>query len=96
MVPYVSCLVGNKCLTVDNIALNEWTDIEVSQRVDGESYRWSVKVYNQVIGSEVNTYPRVFENVKVFVSDKHHTNAQGTVKNIVIQGRKRQIHSYSI
>ena len=66
------------------LKLGKWTEIEISQRKDGNSYLFTIKVAGVVVKSMVNNNARSFNNVKVFTSDPWFSAAQGSIRNLII------------
>ena len=77
-------LKGNECHDESVIKVGKWTEIEISQREDGNSYRYTIKVAGVVVKSMVNNNARSFNNVKVYTSDPWFRAAQGSIRNLII------------
>ena len=57
----------------------QWTTVEITQREEGDSYRYTVKVRGVNIGSVINKQAREFTNVKVFGADNWYNAAKGRI-----------------
>ena len=76
---------GNYCYNSGaTVARGQWTTMEISQRPEGSSYRYTVTVGGDILGSVINAQPRTFFNVKVFSADNWYNAAQGSIRNLVI------------
>ena len=70
--------------TPKNIPLNKWTDVEISQRLDGSAYRYTVKVNGAVLGTVINKVAKEFSNVKVFTGDNFYNNQPGYIRALTV------------
>ena len=66
------------------ISRNQWTAIEINQRQEDDSYKYEVKINDVSLGSIKNEKPRKFYNVKVFGAGGWFNEAEGSMKNLVI------------
>ena len=58
---------GNYCFNSGVVVpKGQWTTVEITQKLEGSHYRYTVKIGNNQIGSVINTQPREFTNVRVY------------------------------
>ena len=69
------------------IPLNQWTTVEISQRLDGGSYIYRVKVNGTAVPApfKINSGPTTWSNVKVYGSNNWNNAAEGVMRNLVIE-----------
>ena len=85
--------VGNFCYnSAVTIPLDQWTSVEISQRPEGASYRYEVKINGKRLGSSINNKARTWPNVKVYVADKWYPAAPGSMRNLVIATKGESFH----
>ena len=70
--------------TPKNIRRGVWTDVEISQRLDGSAYRYTVKVNGAVLGTVINKVAKEFSNVKVFTGDNFYNNQPGYIRALTV------------
>ena len=76
---------GNHCTDTGNgIPRGQWTDVEITQRPDGNRFRYQVKVGGKIFDNRINTAPREFQNVKVYSADNWYTAGKANIRNLVI------------
>jgi len=76
---------GNYVVNTQNIVKRGvWTCVEISQRTEGSSYRYTVKVGGKVIHSVINKNPKEFKNVQVYIADNFHNAQPGHIRDIFI------------
>lgn len=64
--------------------LNQWTTVDVEQKVDGDKYMSTFKVGGIEVFSVDNLGPTVFPNVKVYVSNPWDSAQPGKLRNLFI------------
>ena len=64
--------------------VDTWTQVEIAQRKDGTAHTFVVTIGSVEVWSLRNTSPRVFNNVKVFVSDDFYPPVPGIIRNLNI------------
>ena len=76
---------GNHCVNPPTaLPINTWTAVEITQRPEGNSFRYQVKVGGKVYGNLINTLPKEFTNVKVYSADNWYIEAKAVIRNLVI------------
>ncbi|XP_065671442.1 uncharacterized protein LOC100209097 isoform X2 [Hydra vulgaris] len=70
--------------TKSSLPLNEWSKIEILQRLQFSVYVFEVRLYENVVFTINNNDARDFKNVKVYVSDPWYNAQPGLVKNLKI------------
>ncbi|XP_065640122.1 uncharacterized protein LOC100209097 isoform X1 [Hydra vulgaris] len=70
--------------TKSSLPLNEWSKIEILQRLQFSVYVFEVRLNEKVVFTINNNDARDFKNVKVYVSDPWYNAQPGLVKNIKI------------
>ncbi|XP_065654787.1 uncharacterized protein LOC136081401 [Hydra vulgaris] len=82
-----SAINGNKnyfFTTTSSLPLNQWSKIEVSQRLDYSEYVYEVSLNGNIIFTVRNIDAREFKNVKVYLGDEWYSTQAGSVKSLKI------------
>ena len=66
-------------------AVGNWTQIEVSQSLQGEDYIYNVHLGGEEVFSLKNTRPRDFYDVKVFAGSLSSPPLDGSIRNLKIE-----------
>ena len=66
------------------LPIGTWTQVEISQRKEGNKYKYRVKMGSRVLWELDNTKARVFNDVKVYVSDDFYPPVPGIIRNVII------------
>nr|XP_047137903.1 uncharacterized protein LOC100212432 [Hydra vulgaris] len=82
----------NLCKDTNPIQIDKWSTIKVTQQFSEGSYVYSIYINGENIFSTINTDPRNFENVKVFMADPWHNAQNGFVRNLrIINGNEGKL-----
>ena len=65
------------------IDLQKWYHIEIEQKWKYEKVFYIIMVNAEEIHSVVNTYPKYYDNVKVFAGNNFHPPANGSYRNLI-------------
>ncbi|XP_065679570.1 uncharacterized protein LOC101235088 isoform X2 [Hydra vulgaris] len=82
-----SAINGNKnyfFTTTSSLPLNQWSKIEICQRLDYSVYVYEVSLNGNIIFTVRNNDARDFQNVKVYLGDQWYSAQTGSVKNLKI------------
>ena len=81
----ITCSVSgqSKHFVVEKVPIRTWTKIKVQQNITTAGFLYSIWVNDQEMYNVINTDPRIFDNVKVFVSN-WASQQQGQIRNLVI------------
>ena len=84
-----SAVDGNRdyATSIDPIQLNKWVIINVSQTKIENDFQYVVEVNGKVMRTVMNTNPRQFENVKIYISDPWYPAFPGYVRNVYLKGK---------
>ena len=74
----------NRYFDTKPLALNEWTNVEISQRLERNVYIYRIKINREVVFTEKNQQAKSFENVQVYASDPWYPVQDGSVKDLFI------------
>ena len=66
--------------------LNQWTSIDISQRLEDTSYMYRIVINDIQVLEVENSEPREFSDVKVFVSSDWRKPVEGLVRNLFVEG----------
>ena len=81
----------NRYFDTKPLALKQWTNVEISQRLEGNVYIYRIKINGEVVFTEKNEQPKSFENVKVYASDPWYPAQDGSIKDLyIIHGEPRE------
>ena len=73
------------------LALNQWTNVEISHLKEGDSYLYTVKLNGETVILQENAVAKSFKNVKVYTSDPWHSAPDSLIKNFhIINGPLRK------
>ena len=72
---------SNRYFDTKPLALNEWTNVEISQRLEGNVYMYRIRINGEVVFTEKNEQPKSFENVQVYASDPWYSVQDGSLKD---------------
>ena len=78
---------GNHLFDTDFLVpVSQWTTVLISQLPDliDNQYRYTIKVANVQVYSLVNSNPREFQHVQVFISSPWSDPAQGRIRKLTI------------
>ncbi|XP_065646556.1 uncharacterized protein LOC136076847 [Hydra vulgaris] len=75
----------NKLIHLDELPLNVWTNVVISQQLVGTKYVFTIDLNQINVFSEINKKPKKFEKVKVFASDPWSAAHDGSIKNLVLE-----------
>ena len=67
------------------LGLEKWHRMKISQTFSGDTYVFSVLLNGELDHSSVNTIPRTYTDVKVYISDPWFPNLRGFVRNLSIE-----------
>ena len=62
--------------------LNEWLQINVTQLREENGFNYSIVFDGKLVHSVINTQPKAFSNVKVYVSDPWYAPIDGFVRSL--------------
>ena len=72
--------------TKRGLPLNRWVSLKVTQRqVKGGRFRYTIYVNGRQVFTIINTKPRNFRNVKVYVSDPWYPAANGVIRRLIFK-----------
>ena len=77
----------NRYFDTKPLALKQWTNVEISQRLEGSIYIYAIKLNGEAVFTEKNEQPRSFENVNVYASDPWYPVQDGSIKNLFVINR---------
>ena len=81
---------GNQYFDTQPLAVMQWTNVEISQRLEESVYVYAIKLNGVKVFSEQNLQAKSFENVKVFASDPWYPVQDGSIKDLfIINGQSR-------
>ena len=66
--------------------LNSWVKVNVSQFNTADGYVYKVEVDNTEVRKVINTEPREFHDVKVYISGGTEKTPPGDIRNLIIKG----------
>ena len=69
----------------DVLSLNQWTRIEVCQQKINGDFIYSISIGGKELHSVVNSQPKEFTEVKVYVSSPWFTAQPGAISKLIIQ-----------
>ncbi|XP_047137853.1 uncharacterized protein LOC100198704 isoform X2 [Hydra vulgaris] len=72
---------ANRYFDTKPLALNEWTNVEISQKLEESVYIYIIKINGESVFAEENTQPKSFEDVKVYASDPWYPVQDGSIKD---------------
>ena len=75
---------SNYCYSSQNVKKGVWCELEISQRLVGSKYIYSVKVGDAEAFSVFNNNAKEFENVKVYVANPWGASQPGNIRNLFI------------
>ncbi|XP_065656181.1 uncharacterized protein LOC100198541 [Hydra vulgaris] len=79
----------NRCKNTYPLQSNKWHSIKILQTSYKGKYVYRVFINGKSVISEINNYARVFEEVKVYVSDPWYAPQSGFIKNLkIVNGNK--------
>ncbi|XP_065656161.1 uncharacterized protein LOC100212432 isoform X5 [Hydra vulgaris] len=82
----------NLCKDTNPIQIDKWSTVKVAQQFSEGSYVYSIYINGENIFSTINTDPRNFENVKVFMADPWYNAQNGFVRNLrIINGNEGKL-----
>ncbi|XP_065672703.1 uncharacterized protein LOC105845300 isoform X5 [Hydra vulgaris] len=70
------------------VTLNEWSHIEISQLLENNIYKYSIKLNGEEVFAEENKEPKSFNNVMVYTSDPWYPAQNGSIKDLTIVNGK--------
>lgn len=84
-----SSVNGNKGWAYNAVQppLDVWTNIAVSQTLEGGKYMYRITIGDQVVRTVENTQPLELQGVKVYASDPWFETQPGYIRNLVIETR---------
>ncbi|XP_066912179.1 uncharacterized protein [Clytia hemisphaerica] len=72
----------NYWVNLITLTLNQWVAMEIKQIKEGEKYYFIVNVDGQEVEKVENTKPRIFSDVKVYLSDDLFDPAKARIQNL--------------
>ena len=75
---------ANYCFTSPNVKKGAWCEVEISQRLVGSKYKYSVKVDGAEVHSVINNNEKKFKNVKVYAGNPWSASQPGNIRNLFI------------
>ncbi|XP_065662137.1 uncharacterized protein LOC100207579 isoform X3 [Hydra vulgaris] len=66
------------------IEKNQWSNIEISQILEGSLYIYKIRINGVVVYSVTNNQSQSFDNVKVYVSNPWYDAQDGSIKNLFV------------
>ena len=74
-----------KFTTPDDIPMNEWTRVEISQlRQPDGVYQLTIRIGGIIVLQKTNTDPKEFSDVKVYTGDNFYKPADAKIANLMI------------
>ena len=70
--------------------LRNWTQIEVSQSLQGEDYIYAINIGGNQVFSSKNSRPRDFYDVRVFSASPSSSTLAGSIRHLKIEIRKKR------
>ena len=70
-------------------ALRNWTEIEVSQRLQGEDYIYAINIGGNQVFSSKNSRPRDFYDVRVFTASPSSSALAGSIRHLKIEIKEK-------
>ena len=77
----------NYCYDSKRFNANNWIKVQVEQKMINNKYYYSITLNDATVYSIINSQPRVFHNMKLYVSDPWYSTMSGNIKNLVIRTR---------
>ncbi|XP_065672701.1 uncharacterized protein LOC105845300 isoform X3 [Hydra vulgaris] len=78
----------NRVFKTEPVTLNEWSHIEISQLLENNIYKYSIKLNGEEVFAEENREPKSFNNVMVYASDPWYPAQDGFIKDLTILNGK--------
>ena len=78
----------NYSIETNSLALNQWTNVEISQQQVEDVYLYTVKLNGETVFNQPNQHAKSFKNVKVYSSDPWHNAPNGSIKDFYIINRQ--------
>ena len=69
-----------QCMTT-RFPLNQISNVEIKQEFSDGQYIMTVIINDKICTQVANSLPQIYENVKVYISDKHHEPANGFLED---------------
>ena len=73
---------GYKC--TKKYPANRWINIQISQELIGERYKFKIKVDGITVHEIENKIPKDYYNVDIYVSDPWNKNGKGLFRNLLV------------
>lgn len=80
-----SAVSGNRnyCINSEPLPMNEWSALKVSQTMQSDgTFQYKIEINQDEIHSGINTWPQVFQDVKLYMSDPWYPAASASTKNV--------------
>jgi len=75
---------GNNCYNSAAFSVGQWVNLKVIQQLVNGKYEYDVLIDGSRVYSLVNSQPREFNDVKVYLTDPWYLNLNGQVRNLEI------------
>ena len=64
---------------------DKWIKIEIQQQIFNNRYIYSIRLNGEEVENTVNTTPKEFSNVRVYVTNPWSSPQPGSIRNLVIR-----------
>ena len=82
--------IFNKVFLSQATTLGNWTQIIVSQSLQGQDYIYAIKIGGKEVLSMINTRPRLFYDVKVYAGSPLFAPLDGSIRQLKIEVGEEQ------
>ena len=79
---------SNYCYNSKLVVKNQWHSLTVEQKLVNSKYIYSVYVNGKLLHTKENTNPRIYQNVKLYISDPWYSALDGQIKDLKVESSK--------